>query len=680
MKGGLPMETSFVPPRTNTDSMSQKPPHILVVITPYPTNRAVIQQAAAAARAYKADLSAVYVEKRHLGQLTSEAQKLLRENSRYATDLGASVQTMQGEDEAFLIAEFAKLCGATQIFLGAATSKSPKGVASRTSLPFKLMNLVPGVDIHVVPGTASQRMPTHSLKPAFNVDKRQFFRDLVVVLLLLAIATLLGFFFDLSHFNDSYIIPLYLLAILMTSVTTKTWFAPMMSALISIVLFNFFFAEPSFQFSPTDTRMPITFLLMLSCALVVSIITSRLQRHRQQSAVSAYQQKILFDTNRILQRVTEEEDIVSSACSEMNRLTGRDVIFYYYEPDEDTLTGQLYFPHSMVCVLHERPRVNERKAALECCRQKIITGSTTSVELGAKYLFAPIKTSSQAYGCIGVLVDGDILESLQSRIVQAIAAEAALAIENTRRAKKVEEANIIAQNEQLRMRLLRAISHDLRTPLTAIRGNSSNLLAEGSHFDQATLQHMYRDINDNAVWLVDLVENLLSASRLEDGLIRINPQPEVLEDTVADAVNHLSSIRRNQTLEVIHQEDLILVMIDSRFIAQVISNILRNAVQYAHEDSHIVLTTGLKDGMAFVSIADDGDGVSEEIRSNIFEMFYTGEAEIVDSRRSMGLGLFLCRSIVKSHGGEITCDINEKGGCTFTFTLPLADLSNLRTE
>lgn len=674
------MDSTSTRPGIISEPATQKPAHILVCITPYPANKAVIEQAAAAAEAFHAEFSAIYVERKHLGRLTKEAQRRLRENSRYASSRGASIQTMQGEDEAFLVAEFAKLCGATQIFLGGTTSKNAKGAVSRSTLPFRLMNLVPGIDIHVVPGSASENLRTHTLRPAFGVDRHQFLRDLVVISLLLGIATLLGFFFDLSHFNDSYIIPLYLLSILMTSVTTKTWFAPLISALLSIVLFNFFFAKPSFQFSAGDQRMPITFLLMLACALIVSIVTSRLQRHSQQSAQAAYQQKILFDTNRVLQRVTSEEDIISSSCSEMTRLTGRDVIFYYYEQNEDTLTGRVYYPSSSVCLLNRKPDVTERRAALECCRQKVITGSTTNTELDAKYLYAPVKTSSQVYGCIGVLTDGEILESLQSRIVQAVAAEAALAIENTRRARKVEEANLIAQNEQLRMRLLRAISHDLRTPLTAIRGNSSNLLAEGNHFDQATLHNMYQDINDNAVWLVDLVENLLSASRLEDGLIRINPQPEVLEDTVADAVNHLSTIRRNQTLEVIHEEDLILVMIDSRFIAQVISNILRNAVQYAHEDSHIVLRTGIRDSMAFVSIADDGDGVSEEIRQNIFEMFYTGEAEIVDSRRSMGLGLFLCRSIVKSHGGEITCDINEKGGCTFTFTLPLADLSNLRTE
>lgn len=672
---------TYAPRQTvSAEAIQKKPPHILVCLTPSPSNKDVIRQAADAANTYHGEFSAVYVERRHLGKLTPEAKKILRENSRYAASLGAGIQTMQGEDEAFLIAEFAKLCRATHIFMGAYTAQNSKGIPTRTSLPFQVMNLLPDTDIHIVASSTPEHMRTHRLSMALGTDRRQFFKDLIVIALLLGIATLLGFFFDLSHYNDSYIIPLYLLAILMTSVTTKTWYAPLISGLISILLFNFFFAEPGFQFTATDKRMPITFLLMLACALIVSLVTSRLQRHSQQSAQAAYQQKILFDTNRILQKVTKEEEIITTSCSEMNRLTGRDVIFYYYEPQTDSLTGQLYFPTSKVCILSDIPSSTERKAALECCRNRIITGSTTETELGAKYLFAPIKTPSQSYGCIGVLTDGEILESLQSRIVQAIAAEVALAIENSRRAKAVEEANLIAQNERLRMRMLRAISHDLRTPLTSIRGNTSNLLCEGNHFDQAALHKMYQDINDNAVWLVDLVENLLSASRLEDGLIRINPQPEVLEDTVNEAVNHLSTIRRNQTLEVIHEEDLILVMIDGRFITQVISNILRNAVQYSHEDSHIELRTGLKDGMAFVSVADDGDGVSEEIRENIFEMFYTGEAEIVDSRRSMGLGLFLCRSIVESHGGTIRCDINKKGGCTFTFTLPLADLSNLRTE
>lgn len=657
-----------------------KSQHILVCLSPEPNNSEVIRSAAAAASAYKGDFSAVYVESRREGDLTDEARRTLRENTRLASSLGASVETLQGEDVAFLISEFAKLCGATQIFLGHLTFSRFRRLP-RYSVPVRLMNLLPTVDIHIIPYHVMHHRRTHTLKPILEGSSiRSIARDLLVIAVILAVFTALGFFFDMSHLNDSYVIPLYLLAILLTSVTTRNWYAPMAASVLSILLFNFFFAEPRFEFIASDQGMPITFLLMLTTAMVVSAITGRLQRHAKQSAQSSYQQKILFDTNRILQRVTDEEEIIMSTCMEISRLTNRNICYYFYDEEQDTLIGKMFFPKEAECRLSDKPSPRERNAAIESCRRRLITGSTTAYDHDARYLFVPVKTQAAIYGTVGVLMEGEILESLESSIIQAIAAEGALAIENTRRAKKMEEANLIAKNEELRMRLLRAISHDLRTPLTSIRGHSSNLLTSKDEFDSETLHQMYQDINDNAVWLVDLVENLLSASRLEEGRIKVSPQPEMLEEAVSEAINHLSTIRKGQTITVDHEDEFLMVMMDVRFIVQVIANILRNAVQYTPEGSHIHVSTGTRDGMGYVAIADNGNGVTEEIRSKIFDMFYTGETEIVDSRRSMGLGLFLCRSIIQSHGGEIFCDINQDGGCTFTFTLPLVDLSSLRLE
>lgn len=249
-----------------------------------------------------------------------------------------------------------------------------------------------------------------------------------------------------------------------------------------------------------------------------------------------------------------------------------------------------------------------------------------------------------------------------------------LATQLKRQAKRAAEASLVAQKEQMRANLLRSISHDLRTPLTSISGNASNLLSNGEKFDENTKKQLYLDIYDDSMWLINLVENLLSVTKIEEESPNIRLQAELLDEIITEALQHISRKKTEHEISFQASEEFILVKVDARLIMQVIINIVDNAIKYTQKGSKIVITTHKLQGKAVVCIADNGPGISDEVKPLVFDMFYSGAKSIADSRRSLGLGLFLCKSIITVHGGELELSDNHPHGAVFTFSLPIEEV------
>lgn len=242
-------------------------------------------------------------------------------------------------------------------------------------------------------------------------------------------------------------------------------------------------------------------------------------------------------------------------------------------------------------------------------------------------------------------------------------------------ARESAQAVMQIEKEQLRADLLRSISHDLRTPLTSISGNASNLLSNENEFSQETRMQIYGDIYDDSMWLIKLVENLLSVTRIEDGRMDLRMSAELMDEVIAEAMRHTDRNRDGRKIEVSSDEEFILGKMDARLIVQVVINLVDNAVKYTPEGAQIRIHTGKKDGMVVVSVSDTGPGIPDEQKSKVFDMFYTGTNRAADGRRSLGLGLGLCRSIIRAHGGEIWVSDNKPQGAVFTFTLPAEEVT-----
>lgn len=245
----------------------------------------------------------------------------------------------------------------------------------------------------------------------------------------------------------------------------------------------------------------------------------------------------------------------------------------------------------------------------------------------------------------------------------------------TTKIKQQEQLRAESEMEKMRANLLRAISHDLRTPLTAISGNAGILMENASVLDAAKRRQLYTSIYDDSMWLANLVENLLSVSRIENGTIRLKIEPELLEEVFQEALTHLDRKAKEHTITVELPDDMLMAKMDARLIVQVVINIVNNAIKYTPPGSHVQVSARKRGESVEVRIADDGPGISDEAKAKLFDMFYTANNARGDGRRGLGLGLSLCRSIVQAHGGSITVEDNYPKGAIFSFTLPLAEVN-----
>ena len=232
----------------------------------------------------------------------------------------------------------------------------------------------------------------------------------------------------------------------------------------------------------------------------------------------------------------------------------------------------------------------------------------------------------------------------------------------------------MVRKEQLRSNLLRSISHDIRTPLTSISGNASNLLSHYRQLDDETRQQIFSDIYDDAEWLIDLVENLLSISRIENGQMELHLSSEVMGDVIDEALKHVDRNAVQHEISVREADDILLVDMDARLIMQVLINLINNAVKNTPTGSHISIESRQAGTDAVVTVRDDGPGIPDEMKPHVFEMFYTGQNKVADGRRGLGLGLALCKAIVESHGGRIALTDNAPRGCCFTVSLPMKEV------
>ena len=605
--------------------------HILVCLSSAPSNARIIETAAKMAKAFGASFTALYVQT-PASELMLDADKArLADNIRYAESLGANVATVIGDNVAFQIAEFSRLSGITKVVLGRSAAPK-KRLFKKQTLTDQLIALAPNLDVHIIPDmTVKQKEQRVHLfgKTSFTST----LKGLAISGLILAIASGISFGLHYMGFTDANVITVYILAVLVTSAIVESKLCWVISSAAGVLLFNFFFTTPKFSLMAYDKGYPVTFAVMLVASLVTGSIAARMKSHAKQSAQTAYRTKILLDTNQMLAKAKSSDEIFEIAASQTKKLLALDA-FALRDNDLSKLG---------------------------------ITGTSLCKTESCTYY--PIHASNTVYGAIGIQSTKTV-DAFENSILLSILGECALALESERNAREKEASAILAEQEKLRANLLRTISHDLRTPLTSISGNADNLLANDEMFDTETRRQIYTDIREDSEWLISLVENLLSVSRMGDGKSDIRMSAELVSDVIDEAVRRTEKNASEHKLTVKENDGILLARMDARLIVQVLINLIDNAIKYTPRGSEIEISAVEKDNEIAITVADNGPGIADEIKPRVFDMFYTGAEKIADSRRSLGLGLALCKSIVNAHGGEITVSDNKPHGAVFTFTLP----------
>ena len=645
----------------NAKKQSKKKEHILVGLSSAPSNSKIVETASKMARAFDANLTALYIKTSQSEVLSEENAKRLQNNIKFAERMGATIVTVYGEDVALQMAEYAKTSGATKIVIGRNATKRA-GIIRKPTLADKLIALATNIDIHIIPDADSDlREQKETLFKKTNA--LSIVKDLAISLGVIIVTSLIGLFFAHLGFSEANIITLYILGVLITSIVTSSKLAWGFSSVASVLIFNFLFTKPRFSLMAYGDGYPITFAIMFVASLITGSLASKMHNQTKQSSQAAYRTKILFDANRLLQRASDDEEVLKITAEQLKKLLNREIVIF--KQNKDAL-------QTLVYTLDDSFQMGEKE--LNIATSILINHSYDYKDAQLRCDYYPLKTQLRTYGIVAVYKNEKEIDSFENSIVLSLVGECALALENLFNAKEKELAAVLAENEQLRANLLRAISHDLRTPLTAISGNASNLISNASSFDEQTKLSIYNDIYNDSMWLINLVENLLSITRLEEGRMNLNFTAELIDEVVAEAVKHVHMRQGGQKITVVHKDEFLLAKMDTRLIIQVIINILDNAIKYTPKDSMITITTEKQKDKAIISIADNGAGIPDELKERVFDMFYTGANKLADSRRSIGLGLALCKSIISVHGGEIFVKDNVPSGAIFTFTLPIGEI------
>lgn len=649
---------------------------ILVCLSSSPSNGKIIRTAAQMAEAFNGTLTALFVETPLAGKMGKEDQERLKENIKLAKQSGAEIETVYGDDISFQIAEFARLSGITRIVIGRSAAKK-KGIFAGTSLVEKLIDHAPEMEIYIIPD--SQMGPEVIRKWNRLAQKNDFsLKAAVQSAGILFAATAAGWMFEKLKLTDANIITVYILGVLLISIVTEGWFYSFSATIASVLVFNFLFTAPRFTLRAYDRSYPFTFAVMFLAALITGSLASRLKQHAGQAARDAYRLKVLLDTNQLLQQAKGKSEILEGTAQQIVKLLKRETVIY------DVKNGKLGQP------LHTIPQGGgilvedetcEEQAAVWALENNRHAGTGTDHFKQAKRQYLAIRVNSTVYGVVGIMIQKQPLDAFENSVLLSILGECALALENDKNVREKEEAAILAKNEQLRANLLRTISHDLRTPLTSISGNANNLLYNESCLDAQMRRQIYGDIYDDSMWLIDLVENLLSVTRIEEGRMQIRQSAELVDEVIREALKHTGQSRTGRTIKVEEEDELILAKMDARLIVQVLINLIGNAVKYTPQGTDITVqvkkekTENRENAQVIISVCDLGDGIPDDRKERVFDMFYTGGDQVADSRRSLGLGLGLCRSIINAHGGKIWISDNIPHGAVVTFTLPAEEVA-----
>lgn len=269
------------------------------------------------------------------------------------------------------------------------------------------------------------------------------------------------------------------------------------------------------------------------------------------------------------------------------------------------------------------------------------------------------------------IAEGRALDHGTRLFLRMIASQVAMALE--RQHLSDEQRNIIveAEKEKMRSNLLRAIAHDLRTPLAGILGASSAIRESGKSLDEMTREKLNADIQEEAQWLIRMVENLLSVTRINETATKVTKSPEAGEEVVAEAVSRIQKRFSQRTVIVRVPDDLLEVPMDGTLIAQVLINLLENAIKYSPSDSPVEVYLKKNNEWAVFEVADHGKGIADEDFPYLFTSYVPNGSKSPDSSRGMGIGLSICLTIIKAHNGTMEAVNRDEGGALFRFALPL---------
>jgi two-component system sensor histidine kinase KdpD len=588
-----------------------------------------------------------------------------RELARIAETLGAEAVTLHGMSAARTIAAYARLRRATKILLGSPARFGWHAVAQHLRVA-TLRRLTTGIEV-----IALASRPRDSLQPggsgptragALRTHSRSRWGDYVWAVIVTALCTIVAFPIA-GHVDLINIVMIYLLGAAAAGLILGRG-PSTLTAVTNTLAFDFFFVPPIFSFLVIDSTYVVTFSAMLVVALIIANLIIALREQTEAASAREHHTAALYAITRDLSVERETSTMVATAALHIGEaLHAHACVLLCNE------AGALCRTPSPTDASEPAPAVNLTVAQwVAASRERAGMGTLQFSAERARYL--PLRGSQTT---IGVLVVGcqdsaDVMSPEQLRLLDAIANQLALALERERLAEVAHAAHLAAERAVMRNTLLASISHDLRTPLSAIAGAGSIVAQSNFALDIYRRVTLGRLIEDKARDMTDLLTNVLELVRLESGADVLSRDWYSLSDLIGLAITRHESRLTGWRIKTDLPADLPLLYVDSSLMVQLLSNLLENVAKYTPPGTRVCLSASRDGDVICLAVEDSGPGLGIDAPDRLFEKFARGRVE--DHRGGIGLGLAICRAVARLHGGDIRAAESALGGARFVITVP----------
>ena len=641
---------------------------LLVCVGPSPTSAKVIRVSKRMAASINARWIAASVETTRTGSMSEAQRARLNENLRLAEGLGAEVVALSGDDVAEEVVSYAQSQNVTRIVIGKSREGRWRGLI-RPNIVSQLLEKSGDIDIYVIQGMGEPGETPVQMRSAPPVRRwRPYLASIGLVVVAWAVALLLQRA-NLSEANKAVV---FLPAVVLAAM----WWGlgpGVVAAVASVFAFDFFFVPPYHSFAVRDIQYLVTLLVLAVVALLVGTLAARLRRQVLTSRVREKRLEVLYRLSHSLSGISGAHQLAVAAQQQVATILGGAVSIYL--PDGPLLKPVVSSSDG------QSPSHHESAVATWSFEHGQIAGNGTDTLPDARAIYLPLKTPQATVGVLAVEppITGFFFSPDRRQLLETVAGQIGIALERDQLAEQRSSALVDAETEKMRNSLLSSVSHDLRTPLAVIAGTTSTLLEMGDNADRSTRQALLTEVYDESNRLTRLVENLLSITRLESGLIVVGKEWFPVDDVVGSALGRLRKETAGRSVHTHIPVELPLVPLDGVLIEQVLFNLLDNALKYSPAGSPIDISARGEQGSVVIEVADRGSGLAEGENEQIFEKLHRGTAS-KEGGRGAGLGLAIARAIVDAHGGSIWAAARPGGGSLFSFRLPVGSTPDVPRE
>ncbi|MFL0197160.1 ATP-binding protein [Clostridium sp. WILCCON 0269] len=642
---------------------------ILACIGPSPSSARVIRTAARMAEAHHSKWIALYIETTKSQKLSKEDKERIQSHFNLVDQLGGEIVTVYDENIVEQIIQYAKFRNITKIIIGK-NHRKPNNLFHiyAKDIVDKLMDSNSHIDVYVIPNSTFHKQKNNNFMAKYSKNFQISFKEVLMSGVTVLTATILSIIFNYFGFSEIIVIMIFILGVIIVNIKTTGYILGFISSIISVTLFDYFFTEPRYSLQVYNKSYLATFAIMLTVTFIIGTLTNKLQKEVRNSSAKENRTQILYRVNEKLLSATGTADVVAIGIKYISRLLERTVVCYLSK--ENKLLNPFVYNQDKGEKDNELLSRNEETVAYWTFLNDKESGAGTNTFYGSKGYYMPLKSQRKILGVVGISCSNGILEPEQKFIFKTVISQISIALDREILSEIQKNSKLEIESERLRSNLIRAISHDLRSPLAGIKGAVSTIIENGKLISEETKEELLQGIYDDTEWLIRLVENLLSMTRFDKGKMEIKKNMELVEEVVYEAVQRTSKRFKEHKIEVTVPKDIIMAPMHGSLIEQVIINLIDNSLKFTPKGSLIEVKAYEKKQQVFFQVSDNGMGIPKEILPHIFDRFFTNGSKISDSRRGVGLGLAICKSIVEAHGGTIEAYNKKDGGAVFRFNIP----------